>query len=139
MAAGTLHAAGHSARQTMLYLQGVTVSFDGFKALNELSLVIDKGELRTIIGPNGAGKTTMLDVITGRSRPDQGRVLFNGGSDLTKLDEATIVDGASSFRLFWSILLPLLQPAILTIVVTSTVTIFNRQLVSGITSGAIKG
>ncbi len=82
----------HPAPKTLLYLDGVTVSFDGFKALNELSLVVDKGELRTIIGPNGAGKTTMLDVITGRSRPDQGRVLFNGDCDLTKLDEAAIAN-----------------------------------------------
>ena len=53
-----------------LYLDGITVSFDGFRALNELSLVIAKGELRTIIGPNGAGKTTMMDVMTGKTRPD---------------------------------------------------------------------
>jgi urea transport system ATP-binding protein len=70
----------------------VTISFDGFKALDGLSLIVDKGELRTIIGPNGAGKTTMLDVITGKSRPDEGRVLFNGDCDLTKLDEATIAN-----------------------------------------------
>jgi urea transport system ATP-binding protein len=80
------------APQTLLYLDGVTVSFDGFKALNGLSLIVDKGELRTIIGPNGAGKTTMLDVITGKSRPDEGRVLFNGDCDLTKLDEAAIAN-----------------------------------------------
>ena len=86
----TVAAGSHEAPHTLLYLDGVTVSFDGFKALNDLSLVVDKGELRTIIGPNGAGKTTMLDVITGRSRPDEGRVLFNGGYDLTRLDEATI-------------------------------------------------
>ena len=53
-----------------LYLQDVTVSFDGFKALNKLSLTIDVGELRCIIGPNGAGKTTMMDCITGKTRPD---------------------------------------------------------------------
>jgi urea transport system ATP-binding protein len=75
-----------------LYLDGVTVSFDGFKALNELSLIIDKGELRTIIGPNGAGKTTMLDVITGKSKPDSGVVFFNDEVDLTKLDEAAIAN-----------------------------------------------
>ena len=63
---------------SILYLDGVSVSFDGFKALNNLSLVIDKGELRTIIGPNGAGKTTMMDVITGKTRPDKGDVLFDG-------------------------------------------------------------
>ncbi|NIO06741.1 MAG: urea ABC transporter ATP-binding protein UrtD [Deltaproteobacteria bacterium] len=84
--------ASRPAPQPHLYLDGVTVSFDGFKALNELSLVVDKGELRTIIGPNGAGKTTMLDVITGRSRPDEGQVLFNGGHDLTRMDEATIAN-----------------------------------------------
>ena len=57
----------------LLYLNGVTVSFDGFKALNDLSLVVDEGELRTIIGPNGAGKTTMMDVVTGKTRPDAGQ------------------------------------------------------------------
>ncbi len=77
---------------TLLYLDGVTISFDGFKALDGLSLIVDKGELRTIIGPNGAGKTTMLDVITGKSRPSEGRVLFNGNCDLTKLDEAAIAN-----------------------------------------------
>src|SRR5271154_4361002 len=70
------------AADTHLYLDGVTVSFDGFKALNELSLVINKGELRTIIGPNGAGKTTMMDVITGKTRPDKGEVFFDGTYDL---------------------------------------------------------
>ena len=73
-----------------LYLDGVTVSFDGFKALNTLSLMVEPGELRTIIGPNGAGKTTMMDVVTGKTRPDQGTVTFNGGLDLTKLDEVDI-------------------------------------------------
>jgi urea transport system ATP-binding protein len=75
---------------SMLYLDGVSVSFDGFKALNSLSLVLGKGELRTIIGPNGAGKTTMMDVITGKTRPDSGEVIFQGRHDLTKLDEAAI-------------------------------------------------
>jgi ABC-type uncharacterized transport system ATPase subunit len=65
----------------------VTVVFDGFKALNALSLVIEPGELRAIIGPNGAGKTTMMDIITGKTRPDAGEVFF-GDRDLTKLDEA---------------------------------------------------
>src|ERR1700685_3189001 len=59
-----------------LYLDKLTVSFDGFKALNELSLQIDPGELRCIIGPNGAGKTTMMDVVTGKTRPDSGTVRF---------------------------------------------------------------
>ena len=76
--------------QSLLYLDGVSVSFDGFRALNNLSLFVDKGELRTIIGPNGAGKTTMMDVITGKTRPDEGEVVFDGKADLTKLDEADI-------------------------------------------------
>jgi len=77
---------------TILYLDGVSVSFDGFKALNELSLYVQEGELRAIIGPNGAGKTTMMDVITGKTRPDSGDVLFNGSVDLTQLDEASIAN-----------------------------------------------
>jgi len=77
---------------TILYLDGVSVSFDGFKALNNLSLYIKKGELRAIIGPNGAGKTTMMDVITGKTRPDTGDVQFNGGIDLTQMDEAAIAN-----------------------------------------------
>jgi urea transport system ATP-binding protein len=77
---------------TLLYLDGVSVSFDGFKALNGLSLYVLAGELRAIIGPNGAGKTTMMDVITGKTRPDTGEVFFNGGTDLTKLDEAQIAN-----------------------------------------------
>jgi urea transport system ATP-binding protein len=77
---------------SVLYLDGVTVSFDGFKALNALSLVIDPLEMRAIIGPNGAGKTTMMDVVTGKTRPDQGRVLFGGSADLTRLDEAEIAE-----------------------------------------------
>ena len=76
----------------LLYLDGVTVSFDGFHALDGLSFVAAAGELRTIIGPNGAGKTTMMDVVTGRTRPDAGQVLFNGGVDLTRLDEASIAN-----------------------------------------------
>ncbi|GAB6053019.1 urea ABC transporter ATP-binding protein UrtD [Magnetospira thiophila] len=77
---------------TILYLDGVSVSFDGFKALNELSFYVEAGELRAIIGPNGAGKTTMMDVVTGKTRPDSGDVQFNGGIDLTKLDEAHIAN-----------------------------------------------
>jgi urea transport system ATP-binding protein len=76
----------------VLYLDGVSVSFDGFRALNELSLVLEPGEMRAIIGPNGAGKTTMMDVITGKTRPDDGTVLFDGSVDLTKLDEAAIAE-----------------------------------------------
>jgi len=78
--------------QSLLYLDGVTVSFDGFKALNGLSLVVDPGEMRAVIGPNGAGKTTMMDVITGKTRPEAGRALFRGKSDLTQLDEAEIAE-----------------------------------------------
>ena len=73
-----------------LYVSGVTVTFDGFRALNELSLFLEPGELRAIIGPNGAGKSTMMDVITGKTRPDKGDVLLHGRYDLTKLDEAAI-------------------------------------------------
>jgi urea transport system ATP-binding protein len=75
---------------TLLYLDGVTVSFDGFRALNALSLVLEHGEMRAVIGPNGAGKTTMMDVITGKTRPDEGRVVYGTGTDLTKLDEPAI-------------------------------------------------
>jgi urea transport system ATP-binding protein len=77
---------------TILYMEGVSVSFDGFKALNNLSFYVVSGELRAVIGPNGAGKTTMMDVITGKTRPDHGRVLYNGGTDLTRLDEARIAN-----------------------------------------------
>ena len=76
--------------QSLLYLDGVSVSFDGYKALRSLSLVLEPGEMRAIIGPNGAGKTTMMDVITGKTRPDEGEVMFDGRYDLTKLDEAEI-------------------------------------------------
>jgi urea transport system ATP-binding protein len=75
---------------TLLYLNGVSVAFDGFKALNSLSLLVEKGEMRAVIGPNGAGKTTMMDVITGKTRPDQGDVVFGEDIDLTKLDEPAI-------------------------------------------------
>jgi urea transport system ATP-binding protein len=74
----------------VLYLDGITVSFDGFKALNELSLAIDVGELRCIIGPNGAGKTTMMDVVTGKTRPDAGTAFFGQTIDLTRLSEDRI-------------------------------------------------
>jgi urea transport system ATP-binding protein len=73
----------------LLYLDAVSVSFDGFRALNKLSLVLAPGEMRAIIGPNGAGKTTMMDVITGKTRPDVGDVLFRG-TDLTRMDEPAI-------------------------------------------------
>jgi urea transport system ATP-binding protein len=77
---------------SILYLNGVDVSFDGFKALNNLSLAVESGEMRAIIGPNGAGKTTMMDVITGKTRPDAGDVFFDGRQDLTKLDETQIAE-----------------------------------------------
>jgi urea transport system ATP-binding protein len=75
---------------TLLYLDGVTVTFDGFRALNSLSLTLNEGEMRAVIGPNGAGKTTMMDVITGKTRPDTGKVVFSTNTDLTKLDEPAI-------------------------------------------------
>jgi urea transport system ATP-binding protein len=88
---------GHVAPNTLdathgvvLYLEGISVSFDGFKALNELSLAIDVGELRCVIGPNGAGKTTMMDVITGKTRPDAGTAYFGQTIDLTRLTDAEI-------------------------------------------------
>ena len=77
---------------SVLYLDGVCVSFDGYKALRGLSLTLEPGEMRAIIGPNGAGKTTMMDIITGKTRPDEGDVYFNGVQDLTKLDEAAIAE-----------------------------------------------
>lgn len=76
----------------ILYVSGVSVSFDGFKALNSLSLFLKEGEMRAIIGPNGAGKTTMMDVITGKVRPDSGEVLFKQKVDLTQHDEADIAN-----------------------------------------------
>ena len=74
----------------ILYLEGVNVSFDGFKAINNLSLDIAPGELRCIIGPNGAGKTTMMDIITGKTRPDSGQVFFGSTIDLLRYREAEI-------------------------------------------------
>ena len=80
----------------LLYLDGVTVSFDGFRALNALSLVLMENELQAVIGPNGAGKTTMMDVITGKTRPDSGEVYFDDGGasavDLTRKSEAEIAN-----------------------------------------------
>ncbi|CAN7456048.1 urea ABC transporter ATP-binding protein UrtD [Caballeronia sp. LjRoot34] len=75
---------------TILYLEDVTVSFDGFRALNKLTLSIDVGELRCVIGPNGAGKTTMMDVITGKTRPDSGKVFLGQTLDLTRMSEPVI-------------------------------------------------
>ena len=76
---------------TVLYLDGVSVVFDGFRALNNLSLLLTEGELRAVIGPNGAGKTTMMDVITGKTRPTEGIVRYRE-MDLTRLDEAAIAN-----------------------------------------------
>jgi urea transport system ATP-binding protein len=73
-----------------LYVEDLSVSFDGFKALNALSLAIGVGELRCIIGPNGAGKTTMMDCITGKTRPDGGHLSFGSNIDLLRLTEAEI-------------------------------------------------
>ena len=78
--------------KVILYLEDITVSFDGFKALNQLNLTIDANELRCIIGPNGAGKTTMMDVITGKTRPDAGTAFFGQTLDLTRMTEPQIAD-----------------------------------------------
>ena len=80
------------ATSAMLYLDGVHVSFDGFHAINNLSMTIAPCEMRAIIGPNGAGKTTMMDIITGKTKPDEGDVLFDGATDLTRLDETQIAE-----------------------------------------------
>ncbi len=79
-----------SRKNFILSLEGVSKSFEGFKAINDLSFYMDEGELRVIIGPNGAGKSTMLDLITGRTRPDRGRIEFGGDTDLTGLTEHQI-------------------------------------------------
>src|ERR1700681_4026481 len=79
-----------SVRGKILSLERLTVSFDGFKALNELTLQIEPGELRCIIGPNGAGKTTMMDVITGKTRPDSGTVRFGPKLNLLEMSEPEI-------------------------------------------------
>jgi urea transport system ATP-binding protein len=87
---GTLPGELDLSHQVILYLEGISVSFDGFRALDDLSLYVDAGELRCIIGPNGAGKTTMMDVITGKTRPDAGRAFFGQSLDLTRMTEAQI-------------------------------------------------
>ena len=74
----------------VLTLEGVNKTFDGFKAINDLNFYMDEGELRTVIGPNGAGKSTMLDIITGRTRPDKGKAEFGFDTDLTALNEYQI-------------------------------------------------
>lgn len=82
-----------TSKRTILYVEGITVSFDGFRALNNLNLYIDEGELRCIIGPNGAGKTTMMDVITGKTKPDAGTVYFGQQINLLELSEHQIARG----------------------------------------------
>ena len=74
----------------LLYLEGISVSFDGFKAINDLNLYINDGELRCIIGPNGAGKTTMMDIITGKTKPDTGSAWFGQTINLLEMDEPAI-------------------------------------------------
>ncbi len=74
----------------ILTLEGVNKTFDGFKAINDLNFYMDEGELRVIIGPNGAGKSTMMDIITGRTRPDKGKVEYQRSTDLTRLNEYQI-------------------------------------------------
>jgi urea transport system ATP-binding protein len=83
---------GDASQGTILYVEDITVSFDGFRALNNLTLYIDVGELRCIIGPNGAGKTTMMDVITGKTRPDSGSAWFGTTTDLLTLTEPEIAE-----------------------------------------------
>jgi urea transport system ATP-binding protein len=83
---------GDASHGTILYVEDITVSFDGFRALNDLTLYIDVGELRCIIGPNGAGKTTMMDVITGKTRPDSGSAWFGTTTDLLTLTEPEIAE-----------------------------------------------
>jgi urea transport system ATP-binding protein len=73
-----------------LTLEGVNKSFEGFKAISDLNFYLDDGELRVVIGPNGAGKSTMLDLITGRTRPDTGKIEFGRDTDLTRMNEAQI-------------------------------------------------
>ncbi len=79
-----------SASGSIIYLDGVTVSFDGFKALQDVDFYVDHGELRALIGPNGAGKTTLLDAICGKVKPDYGRVVFGEATELHKLEEHDI-------------------------------------------------
>ena len=90
------HEAPDFAHGVALYLDDISVSFDGFKALNKLSLAIDVGELRCLIGPNGAGKTTLMDVITGKTRPDSGHAHFGSNIDLLRLREPEIVKAGIS-------------------------------------------
>jgi len=75
---------------TLLYVEGVSVSFDGFKAINDLNFYVNDGELRCVIGPNGAGKTTMMDIITGKTRPDTGEVMFGQQMNLLNMSEPEV-------------------------------------------------
>ncbi len=84
------HSPVPSPSDDLLHLGGVTKTFDGFRAINNLSLTLARGEMRAVIGPNGAGKSTMMDIVTGKTRPDAGIVVFRGSSDLTRLDEPAI-------------------------------------------------
>jgi len=77
--------------ECILSVEALTVSFNGFTVLDNLDFSLERGELRFIIGPNGAGKTTLLDLITGKTKPDRGKILFNGGTDLTKRQEHDLV------------------------------------------------
>ncbi len=80
----------HPQRQFILMLEDVNKAFEGFKAISDLTFYMDEGELRTVIGPNGAGKSSMLDLITGRTKPDKGKIEFGKDTDLTRLNEAQI-------------------------------------------------
>jgi urea transport system ATP-binding protein len=82
--------AARGADSDLLFLQGVNKTFDGFKAINNLSISLAKGEMRAVIGPNGAGKSTMMDIITGKIKPDTGKVVFGAATDLTRMDEPSI-------------------------------------------------
>jgi urea transport system ATP-binding protein len=77
-------------QSTIMYLEGVTVSFDGFKALQDVDFYVDRGEIRALIGPNGAGKTTLLDAICGKVKPDSGRIIFGDHTELHKREEHEI-------------------------------------------------
>src|SRR5271155_3247539 len=77
-------------KEFILMLEGVNKTFDGFKAISDLNFYMDAGELRVIIGPNGAGKSTMMDLITGRTKPDSGKIEFGADTDLTGLNEYQI-------------------------------------------------
>lgn len=81
-----------TSHNTILYIEQLSVSFDGFKAINDLNLYVDAGELRCIIGPNGAGKTTLMDIVTGKTKPDTGQVWFGQTMNLLELDEPQIAN-----------------------------------------------